>query len=151
MNMLKRIFGGKDGNAISRCYEDALVIRTVFANDEAWQSICEEIRKPVGEFRAYVEFVNDPKFKGVTADQIRSKVVGLTDHSFLFMVDSKTFESFERTIQVVDLSEESHDPFRVIPSEVWGIENNLSVSNMGFEEFAESVDEDGVFRGFPES
>jgi hypothetical protein len=31
---------------------------------------------------------------------------------------------------------------------MWSVENNLSLSNMGFEEFAESVDEDGVFRGF---
>jgi hypothetical protein len=33
---------------------------------------------------------------------------------------------------------------------MWGVENNLSVSNMGFEEFADKVDQDGVFRGFPE-
>lgn len=29
-----------------------------------------------------------------------------------------------------------------------GVENNLSLANMGFEEFADAVDEDGVFRGF---
>jgi hypothetical protein len=29
------------------------------------------------------------------------------------------------------------------------IENNLSLANMDFEEFAEAVDPDGVFRGFP--
>jgi len=27
--------------------------------------------------------------------------------------------------------------------------NNLSIANRDFEEFANSVDEDGVFRGFP--
>jgi hypothetical protein len=39
--------------------------------------------------------------------------------------------------------------FRVIPSEAWGVENNLSISNMGFAEFADAVDDRGVFRGFP--
>ena len=29
-------------------------------------------------------------------------------------------------------------------------ENNLSIANMDFREFAESVDPDGVFRGFPQ-
>jgi len=28
------------------------------------------------------------------------------------------------------------------------VENNLSLANMDFEEFADSVDADGVFRGF---
>ena len=40
--------------------------------------------------------------------------------------------------------------FRVIPSEMWSVENNLSIANMDFAEFADAVDEDGVFRGFPE-
>jgi hypothetical protein len=36
-----------------------------------------------------------------------------------------------------------------IPSEIQSIENNLSLANMDFEEFAESADKDGIFRGFP--
>ncbi|MGF1568782.1 MAG: hypothetical protein ACFCVD_12050 [Nodosilinea sp.] len=39
--------------------------------------------------------------------------------------------------------------FRVIPREMWGVENNLSISNMDYYEFADSTDADGVFRGFP--
>lgn len=38
--------------------------------------------------------------------------------------------------------------FRALPSEVNGIESNLSIANMDWEDFAESVDDDGVFRGF---
>ncbi|MDH6214469.1 hypothetical protein M2283_001752 [Streptomyces pseudovenezuelae] len=33
-------------------------------------------------------------------------------------------------------------------AELWSIENNLSGANMDFEEFADAVDDDGVFRGF---
>jgi hypothetical protein len=32
----------------------------------------------------------------------------------------------------------------------WSVENNLSLANMDFEEFANAVDVDGLFRGFPE-
>jgi hypothetical protein len=41
--------------------------------------------------------------------------------------------------------------FRVIPGEIWGVENNLSLANMDFAEFADSTDRDGLFRGFPEN
>jgi hypothetical protein len=49
----------------------------------------------------------------------------------------------------VDLYESSGQEFRAVPSRVQSIENNLSIANMDFEEFAEAVDRDGVFRGFP--
>jgi hypothetical protein len=49
----------------------------------------------------------------------------------------------------VDLYTEPECEFRAIPSQIQGIENNLSIANMDFAEFTDSVDEDGVFRGFP--
>jgi hypothetical protein len=53
-------------------------------------------------------------------------------------------------ILVVDLYDDPGRTFRVIPSEMWGVENKLSIANMGFEEFADAVDGDGIFRGFPQ-
>ena len=38
--------------------------------------------------------------------------------------------------------------FRAVPTSIQSIENNLSLANMDFVEFAESVDPDGVFREF---
>ena len=38
--------------------------------------------------------------------------------------------------------------FRVIPSELWSVENNLSLANMDFEEFAGAAGAEGVFLGF---
>ena len=55
----------------------------------------------------------------------------------------------DRPIVVIDLFGEPGRTFRVIPSEIWSIENNLSIGNMDFDEFADSVDPDGIFRGFP--
>ena len=51
-------------------------------------------------------------------------------------------------ILVVDLRRERGRGFRAIPSTIQSIENNLSIANMDFFEFANAVDEDGVFRGF---
>lgn len=133
--------------------EHALVVRTDFSDAAAWASLCEEIQEPVGEyqFRAYVDFLSDPEYQGLAAEELRSVLPRRYNHSFIFLVDRLTLTHSEHPILVVDLQEEEPEsPFRVIPSEMWGIENNLSIANMGFEDFAHAVDEDGVFRGFPE-
>jgi hypothetical protein len=56
----------------------------------------------------------------------------------------------EYPLLVVDLLEERGRQFRAVAAAVASIDNNLSIANMGFEEFAGAVDDDGVFRGFPE-
>jgi hypothetical protein len=38
--------------------------------------------------------------------------------------------------------------FRVVPSEMWSVQNNLTISNLDWEDFAGKADGDGVFRGF---
>jgi len=50
----------------------------------------------------------------------------------------------------VDLFEERGRQFRAVAAQVASIDNNLSIANMGFQEFAELVDDAGVFRGIPE-
>jgi hypothetical protein len=49
---------------------------------------------------------------------------------------------------VVDLYSDRGRKFRAVPSQVNGIQSNLSIANMDWEEFADNVDEDGIFRGF---
>lgn len=50
-------------------------------------------------------------------------------------------------VLVINLFADPGREFRAIPSQIQSVENNLSLANMDFAEFAESVDEDGVFRG----
>ncbi len=71
-----------------------------------------------------------------------------SSHSFAFIADRLTIADPERPVLVVDLSHEPGRTFRVIPSQMWAIENNLSHANMEYSEFADNVDPDGVFRGF---
>jgi hypothetical protein len=52
-------------------------------------------------------------------------------------------------ILVIDLQDEPGRTFRAVPGEIQSIENNLSIANMRFYEFANNVGPDGVFRGFP--
>jgi len=133
--------------------ENLLVLRTDFSNQAAWERICAIIRKPVGvfRFRANVDFVDDIEYAGITKDQLLELLPKEYSHSFIILVDRTATSLPNYPLLIVDLYERSGREFRAIPSQVQGIENNLSIANMDFEEFAESVDESGVFRGFPRS
>ena len=127
---------------------NAAVLRTDFSNDAAWRAICDEIQAPVGDFIATVDCVSDRAFEGLLPTEVAELVRPDSRHTFLFLVDRHTVEDPEHPVMAVDLYAEPGRSFRVIPSEMWGVENNLSLANMDFEEFADSVDADGVFRGF---
>ena len=131
--------------------DEATVLRTDFSDDAVWRAICAAIREPVGGFQAYVTFVEDRQCEGITVDQVRALATEDPDRTFMFIVDSTTVSSPEHPILVLDLHTETGGTFRVIPSEMWGVENNLSIANMDFADFASSVDSDRVFRGFPGS
>jgi|GEM_PF-5783848 len=52
--------------------QNALVLRTDFSDERAWESIRAAILRPVGivQFRAYVDFVSDPAYTGISVDQL---------------------------------------------------------------------------------
>ena len=127
--------------------DGSLVLRTDFSDDAAWEAICAAIRKPQTEvnFCAHVDCVSDAAFSNVSAAQL---AIRNPAHTFIFIVDSVTLSKPEHPILVLDLYDQVGRTFRVIPSEMWGVENNLSLANMDFEEFADNVDADGVFCGF---
>jgi len=128
--------------------KDSLVLRTDFSDEKARGAICAAIREPVAEFRAFVDLVTDPEYDGITAEQLLLLIPQGWDHTFIFIVDRIALSHPEHPILVVDLYTEPGRTFRVIPSSMWGVENNLSLANMDFAEFADAADQDGVFRGF---
>ena len=133
--------------------ENALVLRTDFSDQAAWDRICAAIRKPVGifRFRANVEFLDEPQYANITKDQLLKLIPPNYNHSFIIVADQTAISQPDHPLLIVDLYERSGNEFRSIPPQIQGIENNLSIANMDFEEFADSVDEDGIFRGFHES
>jgi hypothetical protein len=133
-----------------------LVVRTDFENQQAWNAICKLIRAPVsvpgGTFYAYVQFLEDEAFRGLGTEEVLARLPSDYNHSFLFVVDSTAISHPEFPILVIDVRGVHRGRnFRAVPTATQAIENNLSISNMDFFEFAAAVDEDGVFRGFPAS
>jgi hypothetical protein len=131
--------------------EVPIVLRTDFSDQSVWERICAEIRKPVGffRFRANVEFLDQAEYAGITKDCLLALLSPHYDHSFIIVADQTAILQTEHPLQVIDLFDQRGREFRAVPSQVQAIENNLSIANMDFEEFAGSVGEDGVFRGFP--
>lgn len=140
----------------------SLVIRTDFAHPQEWMEIQAAIAEPQteGGFTASVSFVDDHAYEGITPPQLLKTVPADVHHAVAFLVDAKALTHPDRPILVVNLFdyvEELEDQgmgphygatFRVVPSEMWSVQNNLTISNMDWEEFADNVDGDGIFRGF---
>lgn len=130
-----------------------LVVRTDSENQPAWKTVCKLIRAPVpargDTFYAYVQFLDDVAFRGIGTEELLTRVPSDYNHSFLFVVDNTAIRHPEFPVLVIDLRGTVRRNFRAIPTSIQAIENNLSISNMDFSEFARAVDKDGIFRGFP--
>lgn len=130
--------------------ESPLVLRTDFSNQAAWEVIRAEIQKPVGilRFRANVQFLDNTDYTDITQEQLLELLPTNYGHTFIIVADQTAVSQPDHPLLIVDLFESFGREFRAIPSQIQSIENNLSIANMDFEDFAEAVDEDGVFRGF---
>ncbi|MFE0720869.1 DUF6924 domain-containing protein [Streptomyces sp. NPDC058848] len=131
------------------CTLEALVVRTDFSADSAWDTLRAVLYSPSRDgFLANVALVDDRRYESLTPDQALDLIPAEYRHPLLILADSVAVASTELPLLVVDLRGERGRCVRVVAAELWGIENNLSEANMDFEEFAGAVGDDGVFRGF---
>jgi len=129
------------------------VLRTDFSDAATWETICDEIQQPSPEgFEAHVEFIDDRTFDALSKQQLLAAVPKDYPHIFIIIVDRKAISDEEHPLLVVNLYDglgsKVGEQFRALPSEIHAIENNLSIANMDFADFAGAVDGDGIFRGF---
>lgn len=130
--------------------DQSILLRTDFSNNAAWKALCEAVAEPSEDegFQAYFDFISDPQYDGLTIEQLIAIAPQGGDHSFVCIADHRAQSDPEQPVLVVDLYDEPGRVFRVIPREIWSVENNLSIANMDFYSFADSCDPDGVLRGF---
>src|SRR5215472_3491074 len=129
--------------------ENALLVRADFSNQSAWKRLVAELQEPADPFVFNMEIVDDRANIGVTAEQIMTALPADYPHSFIVIADSDSMSQPDYPLLVVDVLGEDFRRFRAVASQIACIDNNLSIGNMDFEEFAESVDESGIFRGLP--
>ncbi|MGI5176141.1 DUF6924 domain-containing protein [Dactylosporangium sp. CA-152071] len=130
------------------------VVRADFSDDSTWRRLMKEITAPTEEgFGADVEFVEDRTLAGLDAVAIAAGYRRAYPHQYrhpiLFVVDAVAVSAPNHPLLVINLNaRDSSGPFRTLPRQVQSIENNLSIANMDYFEFARSTGPDGVFRGF---
>ena len=150
------------------------LLRTDFSNDAAWEMVVRAVTRyaqfgtaggtdDYGPYTPNIEAISDRAFEGASGELLADASDGEAFGYVLLADDramSEATSGADLTVVYVDLSVRPDDTadfgdvlgreFRCEVDEIASIEANLSIANMDFAEFADSVGEDGVFRGFPE-
>ncbi|WP_320782891.1 DUF6924 domain-containing protein [Streptomyces sp. CRN 30] len=141
--------------------EETLLIRTDFSDEAAWQALRTAVTTPADQdddddddddddFLAVLHIVDDPSYRGLTAEQLAALAPEGDD--LLVVADSRALTDPEMPLLALYLDEEEagadHAELRVVASELWSVENNISLANMDWTEFVDAAATDGVFRGF---
>lgn len=132
----------------------ARIYRTYFGSNESWEEILAILKLPeMFGMAPEFEIIEDKKNEGIEGSVLLNNLEEEYTEAlnYFFIADEMTFSHKEHPLiagNVPDLYLTEFMPFRLIPSQVGGVDANLSIANMGFEEFAEKVDADGIFRGF---
>ena len=97
---------------------------------------------------ANFEFIDDPAFDGKDVGSVVELLPEGYPHPVLFLADQSAVSEEGFPCVVLDLVGGERKTFRALARMLASIENNLSIANMGFEEFEAAAAVDGVFRGF---
>lgn len=147
------------------------LLRTDFSDDMLWQVVRNALAPDEGSdedewdldpaYEPNIAPVADQRLAGATGAALAA-LLGERAYGYVLLADDRSMEEAasggELTVVYVDLSVSPEDAeefgslqgreFRCVVGEVAGIEANLAIANMDFEEFADNVDADSVFRGF---
>ncbi|MFD6279033.1 DUF6924 domain-containing protein [Streptomyces sp. NPDC060209] len=143
---------------------DALVVRTDYRDDQAWQDVVAALMEPWGDrqYEAQVHFINDPAWLEATIEEVLTAVSSDENLSVVFIADRICMQAELHPLLAVTtlrredcVDDEDYEQlteygreFRAIPAGVHEVYANLSIGNLGFEEFAAWAQDDpeGVFR-----
>ena len=118
------------------------MVRADFEDDNAWHEIERIARAPVGPeaFLAYLQFLDDRSYERVSPEELLALAGTRYRHNFIVLADAVSMKPPDHPVLVIDLGEERGRSFRAIPSALQSVENNLSLANLDFVDFAEAAD-----------
>ncbi|MEV0174588.1 hypothetical protein AB0I00_26155 [Streptomyces sp. NPDC050803] len=138
---------------------DALAVRTDYDDDRAWRDVMAALAAA-----EHVQFVNDPVWAGATVDETLDAVRSDEDLAVVFLADRTTMRAESHALLAVTtltreecVDEEDYAQltefgreFRTVPAGVHDVHANLSIGNLGFEEYAAWAHDDpeGIYRPF---
>ncbi|MFF4485433.1 DUF6924 domain-containing protein [Streptomyces sp. NPDC001544] len=143
---------------------DALVVRTDYHDDQAWRDVTAALTRPSGDRppEASVHLVDDPAWAGATVDEVLDAVRADENLPVVFVADGTTMRAETQALLAVTtltpeecVDEEDYEQltefgreFRTVPAGVHDVHANLSIGNLGFEEYAAWANDDpeGIYR-----
>jgi hypothetical protein len=127
----------------------ALLIRSEFSDDAMWLAIVDATtRENPDGFVANLAVVDDQAWAGASVQDVITAHAGDNVRVVAFVFDAAAASDKERhALLCINLASKKVRTMRVLPTEVWSVENNLSLGNMEWRDFA-SVLKEGVFVGF---
>lgn len=125
----------------------AQLIKLAPARDAQWAAVATATRAPPAPFIAKIEFVAKAEFQGKSVDEALTLLPKSYPYSFVFFADERALTDEGFPCLCVDLLDEKKPRFRVDAKHIASVENNLTLANMDFSEFANAAKAQGVFRG----
>jgi hypothetical protein len=113
----------------------AELIKIEPGHEQRWTELVHSVAHPPAPFIVNIAYI---KSEGISVDDLLSGLAKDYPHTVIFIADSHTFTSADRSCLVIDLLDPSRPRFRALPKTLASIENNLSIANMVT----------GVFSGF---
>ena len=128
------------------------IVRTDFSDDHAWETAWRDLTLP----RIYwdddvtldVTLVALPEFEGWTGAELATLLSQADSYAVVLSVDAVTLASPEHPVHVTEIDPELDEPrsFRATPHALLDAVIQLSIANLDWEDFSESVDPDGILR-----
>ncbi|MFC6012533.1 DUF6924 domain-containing protein [Nocardia lasii] len=125
---------------------ESLLVRTDFTDDAAWaQTLAAVVASYDEDTVTGLTPVDDAAFDNLPLAALPNLIA---DQSYLFLADTTTMTDPDHPILAVDTASDDLATFRIAPSAMAGVEVNLFLANMDFDDFADNVDANGVYRGW---
>jgi hypothetical protein len=143
---------------------DALVIRTDYRYDQVWRDVVAALTEPWGDeqYEAHIHFIDDPAWAEATVDEVLTAVRTDEDLPVVFLADRTTMQAENHALLAVTTltredCEDDEDyeqltefgrEFRTAPAGIHDVYANLSIGNLGFEEYTAWAHDDpeGIYR-----
>ena len=127
------------------------LVRTDFTDDERWSALCAAIETgseddPIDE--PFLEYVPDPGLQGADLHAVQGAFPDPGETGVLYVADAVSCGESFGLVWAIDLLDEPGRSFLIPAAEVHNLDVNLLIANMEFADWADAVDQDGVFRGW---
>ncbi|MFB8119437.1 hypothetical protein ACFC51_26685 [Streptomyces sp. NPDC055962] len=145
--------------------EAALIIRTDYGDEPAWEAVRAALmtaRGEIDDIEPFVHVVDDPEWAGATpADVLHAASTHAERHEVVYLADGTSMHGAPVTLLALSLltrdrceDDEEFEAyggsFRVVPYGIHEMNANLMIASMDFGDFTDAArsDPEGVFRGF---